>query len=164
MNTHMLCSGLNRGQLLARFVSSLSNHVFFPLTIDNFEANPSYHITSFISISLYISKRWKTVFKMWLQDHCCCSVTKSCLTLCDPVDCSTPGFPVLHYLLESPNSCPLSWWCHLTFSSSVSLFSSCPQSFSASGSFPMSWLFASDGQSIGASIPLPHVKKLAITS
>ena len=31
---------------------------------------------------------------------CCCSVAKSCLTLCDPMDCSTPGFPVLHYLLE----------------------------------------------------------------
>ena len=34
------------------------------------------------------------------------------------------------------NSCPLSWWCHPTISSSVSLFSSCPQSFSASGFFP----------------------------
>ena len=33
-------------------------------------------------------------------DHCCCSVAQSCLTLCDPMDCSTPGFPVLHYLLE----------------------------------------------------------------
>ena len=32
--------------------------------------------------------------------HCCCSVTKSCLTLCDPMGCSTPGFPVLHCLLE----------------------------------------------------------------
>ena len=32
--------------------------------------------------------------------HCCCSVTKSCLTLCDPMDCSTPGSTVLHYLLE----------------------------------------------------------------
>ena len=31
---------------------------------------------------------------------CCCSVAKSCLTLCDPMDCSTPGFPVLHYLPE----------------------------------------------------------------
>ena len=40
------------------------------------------------------------------------------------------------------NSCPLSWWCHPTISSSVTHFSSCPQSFSASGSFPMSWLFA----------------------
>ena len=49
------------------------------------------------------------------------------------------------------NSCPLSLWCHLTISSSVTPFSSCPQSFPASGSFPMSRLFASGGQSIGAS-------------
>ena len=49
------------------------------------------------------------------------------------------------------NSCPLSWWCHPTISSSVALFSSCPQPFTASGSFPMSWLFALGGQSIGAS-------------
>ena len=49
------------------------------------------------------------------------------------------------------NSCPLSQWCHPTISSSVVPFSSCPQSFSASGSFPMRWLFASGGQSIGAS-------------
>ena len=34
------------------------------------------------------------------KDYCYCSVTKSCLTLCDPMDCSTPGFPVLHYPLE----------------------------------------------------------------
>ena len=39
------------------------------------------------------------------------------------------------------NSCPLSWWYHPIISSSVALFSSCPQSFTASGSFPMSWLF-----------------------
>ena len=31
---------------------------------------------------------------------CCCSVAQSCLTLCDPMDCSMPGFPVLHYLPE----------------------------------------------------------------
>ena len=49
------------------------------------------------------------------------------------------------------NSCPLSWWCHPTISSSVTLFSSCPQSFPGSGSFPMSRLLASGGQSIGAS-------------
>ena len=49
------------------------------------------------------------------------------------------------------NSCPLSWWCNLTISSSVVPFSSCLQSFPASGSFPMSQLFASGGQSIGAS-------------
>ena len=49
------------------------------------------------------------------------------------------------------NSCPLSRECHLTISFSVDPFSSCLQSFPTSGSFPMSWLFASGGQSIGAS-------------
>ena len=49
------------------------------------------------------------------------------------------------------NSCPSSWWCHPTISSSVVPFSSCPQSLPASGSFPMSQLFAWDGQSIGVS-------------
>ena len=48
------------------------------------------------------------------------------------------------------NSSPLSWWCHPTISSSVAFFSSCSQSFQASWSFPMSWLFTLGGQSIGA--------------
>ena len=56
---------------------------------------------------------------------------------------STPGV--------YPNSCPLSRWCHPTISSSVIPFSSCSQSFPASGSFQMSQLFASGGQSIGVS-------------
>ena len=42
------------------------------------------------------------------------SFAQSCPTLCDPMDCSMPGFPVPHQL---PNSCPLSWWCHPTISS-----------------------------------------------
>ena len=50
-----------------------------------------------------------------------------------------------------PNPCPLSQWCHPTISSSVVPFSPCPQSFPASGSFPMSQLFTSGGQSIGVS-------------
>ena len=50
-----------------------------------------------------------------------------------------------------PNSCPLSRWCHSTISSSVVPFSSCPQSFPASGSFAMSQLFTSGSQSIGVS-------------
>ena len=147
---------------------------------------------------------------------------QSCLTLCDPIDGSPPGFPIpgilqartlewvaivwllatpwtaayqaslpmgfsrqeywsglplpslfsclvmsnslqLHELqhtrLPSPsrspgicsNSCPWNQWCHLTISSSVIPFSSCSQSLPASGSFPVSLLFASGGQSIGAS-------------
>ena len=50
-----------------------------------------------------------------------------------------------------PNSCPLSWWCHPTISSSVIPFSSCLQSFPASGPFQKSQLFAWGGQSIGVS-------------
>ena len=51
-----------------------------------------------------------------------------------------------------PSSCPLSRWCHPTISCSVTLFSFCLQSFPSSGSFPMSQLFPSGGQSIGASV------------
>ena len=51
----------------------------------------------------------------------------------------------------SSNSCPSSQWCHPTILSSFGPFSSCLQSFPASGSFPTSWLFTSGGQSIGAS-------------
>ena len=82
---------------------------------------------------------------------CCCLAAQSCPTLCDPMDCSTR----LPCLSPSPgvssNSCPLSWSCHPTISSSVVPLSSCLQSFPASGSFPMSRLFASDVQSIGTS-------------
>ena len=49
------------------------------------------------------------------------------------------------------NSCPLSRWCHPTISSFVNPFSPCPQSFPASGSFPVSWLLESSGQRIGVS-------------
>ena len=80
------------------------------------------------------------------------SLGQSCPTLCNPMDCSTPGFPVHHQLGGVySNSCPLSQWCHPTISSSVIPFSSCLQSFPASGSFLMSQFFPSGGQSIGIS-------------
>ena len=53
------------------------------------------------------------------------------------------------------NSCPLSQWCHPTIAASVIPFSSCPQSFPASGSSQMSQLFTSGGQSIGVSASAP---------
>ena len=65
-------------------------------------------------------------------------------------DCSRSGSSCLYYLRVFSNSCPLSWWWYLTISSSATPFF-CLQSFPASGSFTMSWLFASGGQSIGAS-------------
>ena len=78
------------------------------------------------------------------------SVAQSCLTLCDPVGCSMPGFPIHHQLPRAcSNSCPLSQRCRSTISSSVVPF--CLQSFPASQSFLMNWLLASGDQSIGAS-------------
>ena len=62
------------------------------------------------------------------------------------MDCSTPGFPVHHYLLEFAQT-----HVHWIGDATQPHFSSCPQSVPASESFPMSWLFPSGGQSIGAS-------------
>ena len=83
------------------------------------------------------------------------SIAQLCPTLCDPMH--TPC--VLHPRPPCPpptpgvypNSCPLSWWCHPTISSSVVPFFSCPHSFPASGSFQMSQVFTSGGQSIAVS-------------
>ena len=82
----------------------------------------------------------------WLPSVQFSLVAHSCPTLCDPVNWSTPGLPVHHQLSE-----PTQTHIHPTISSSVIPFSFCPQSFPASGSFPMSQLFASGGQSIGVS-------------
>ena len=80
------------------------------------------------------------------------SVAQSCWILCDPhglqhsrppCQLPTPGV--------YPNSCLLSWWCHPTISSSVIPFSSCLQSFPASGYFQINQLFSSGGQNIGVS-------------
>ena len=81
---------------------------------------------------------------------CCCWVTKLCPTLCDTMDCSIPGFPVLHHLPKFAQT-HVHWIVMLIISSSIIPFSSCPQSFPASGSFPMSQFFTSGGQSIVAS-------------
>ena len=71
---------------------------------------------------------------------CCCLGFKPCLTLCNPMDCHTPGLPILHYFPEFAQI-HVHWvnW-HPTVSSSVIPFPYCPQSFPASGSFPMSQL------------------------
>ena len=81
--------------------------------------------------------------------HLFSSVTQSCLTVCNPMNCSTPGLPVHHQLPEFTQTHV--HWCHPAISSSVVPFSSRLQSFPASGSFLMSQFLASDGQSIGIS-------------
>ena len=80
----------------------------------------------------------------------CCSVSKSCLTLCNPMDCNTPGFPVLHCLPEFVPT-HVHWVSDVIHLILRHPLLSYPQSFPESGSFPMSWLFTSGGQSIGAS-------------
>ena len=90
------------------------------------------------------------IWKIFLH----CSVTKSCPIICDPIKCSAM-FPCLS---QSPrvcsSSCPLRHWCQSTISSSVAPFS-CPHSFPPSEYLPMSQLFTSGGQSIGASVSAP---------
>ena len=79
-------------------------------------------------------------------------VPQSCLTLCNPMNYSTLGFPVFHYFLEFAQT--HIHWVSNAIQPSHPLsppFSSCPQPFPASGSFPVSQLFASGGLSIAAS-------------
>ena len=79
------------------------------------------------------------------------SVAQLCLTLCDPVNGSTPGLPVHHQLPESIQTHVHRVGDAIQPSHPCCPFSSCPQSLPASGSFPMSQLFTSGGQSIGVS-------------
>ena len=101
---------------------------------------------SLLSISLPTWGEWT----VWL----CCefvALPLVCLTLqphglqCTRLPCPSvsPGV--------CSNSCPLSQWCRPTISCTGTPFSSCPQSFPAPGSFPVNWLFASRGESIGVS-------------
>ena len=78
------------------------------------------------------------------------SVAQSCPTLSDPMDAAHQASLSITNCQVYSNSCPLSPWCHPTISSSVVPFSSCLQSFPASGSFQMSQ-FLSGGQSSGVS-------------
>ena len=76
-----------------------------------------------------------------LRNSVCWSVTKLCLTLCDPMGYSMRGFSVLHYFLDfaqTHNSYPLSWWCHAIISSSVAPFLLLP-SIS-----PSIWVFSNE--------------------
>ena len=101
-------------------------------------------VQGYINPSSFVTYRCGFNFK-------CCLVTQSCPTLCDPVNAAhqaSLSFTVSQSLLKSS---PSSRRCHPTISSSVLPFSPCLPSFPASGSFPMSRLFTSGGQSIGTS-------------
>ena len=84
----------------------------------------------------------------WGPSCCCLSATQSCLALCDPMDCSTPGFP--HHI---PQFAEVHVHCisDAIQPSHLTLFFCCPQSFPASGTLPMDWLITSNDQNTGAS-------------
>ena len=109
--------------------------------------------------------------KVWIEWS---EVAQSCTTLGDPMDCSLPGscihgifqtrileWVAISFSIRPPwptpspkvcsSSCSLHRWCHPAISSFDGLFSFCPQSFPASGTFPMSCLFATDDQNTEAS-------------
>ena len=69
---------------------------------------------------------------------CCCSVTQSCLTFCDPVECSTPGFPVLHYLLEFAQT-HVHW-----VSDAIQPFILCFPLLLLPSIFPIIWVFSNE--------------------
>ena len=101
---------------------------------------------------VYIKIKKKTHFDITFWISTCCSVTKSCPTLRNPMNCSTPGFPVLHYLPEFART--HIHWVGDAIQPSQPLLLPFPFAFNLSQhqSFPTSWLFASGGQSTGASV------------
>ena len=115
------------------------------LTYMNIWKNDSQCVCAFGLQLIFIHYNEFICFYNGLSCNCCCSVAKLCPTLCDPMVAhqASLSFTVSRSLF---NLMSLSWWCHPTVSSSVTLFSSCPQSFPAAWSCPMSQLCASGGQ------------------
>ena len=91
------CTSLCCPPRLSQFCSQsylLKNHLFYFLGLAE-----TVHLKIFHAVCLLFSKS-SYVKVVYIPEFCCHSVAQSCLTLCDPMDCSTPGFPVLHYLPE----------------------------------------------------------------
>ena len=154
--------------LLKTLASSLTKTLYPLNSISPFSSSltPLWFLFYLLSMNLATSCKWNHIIFVLCLAYCsehnvfkvhpCCSVQFSHSVMSDSLRphelqharpaCSSPT-PGVH-----PNPCLLSWWCHPTISSSVVSFSSCPQSFPASGSFLMSQLFALGGQSIGVSV------------
>ena len=80
---------------------SLHNLIFSFLTF--------YFVLEYSQLTTLWNFRWTVKQSCWVRHTCCgCSVVKSCPTLCDPMNCSMPGFPVLHHLLEFAQT-PVHW-------------------------------------------------------
>ena len=141
------------------YIAFLSLAVSFPHTHTNMYAYMYIYISTYVQTFTYITilivlnyLHVSGIHHDTLLLNQFNSVAQSCPTLCDPMDCSTPGFPVLHQLLELTQTC-VHWVSDAIqpSQSSIVSFSSCLQSFLESWSLPMSWFFASGGQSTGVS-------------
>ena len=118
---------LRKGPRLFSSTFETNEYIFFPIPCSNQSFLFYYDVTVLFSYSVVSDS---------LQPH---GLPHARL----PCPSRTPGACL--------NSRPSSRWCHPTISSSVTSFSSCPQYFPASGSFPVTWLFVSGSRSIGAS-------------
>ena len=133
--------------------SQVSDNVLVP---DSGDSRPACHDCGVLSSPTPTAHAHRCRTRMSLLNHLTVvnqfsSVFQSCPTL-QPHGLQHARLPCTSlYAGACSNSCPLSQWRHPTISSSVVPFSSCPQSFPASESFPMSQLFTSDDQSIGVS-------------
>ena len=138
------CSVLYIAVMSNWFIVSFRLCVMEYLSIDVSDVLKSPTIIIFLWSSPFLSVSISLIFR--------CSVAKSCPSFLRPHGLQHTGLPCPSLLPQvCSNSCSLSWWCHPTISSSIALFS-CPQSFPVSGSFPVSWLFSSGGQNVGASM------------
>ena len=128
----------------------------------NFFYLPKYWHLFWFHFPFSLSSDWLDFQKglnqsIWVQfsskflNCCCCSGAKFCLALCDPIDCSMPDFPVLHYLPEFAQVHALCVGDTIESSHPLSSPSPLPSIFLSMSLFTMSWFWPSDIQSIGAS-------------
>ena len=103
------------------------------------------------SLVSFMNKQYPREAEGFTSSALLCSVPKSCLTLCNPMDCSTSGFSVLRYLPELAQTHVHPVSDAIQPSHPLSPPSPPALNLSQHQSFPMNWLFASGGQSIGAS-------------
>ena len=131
----------------------LSSQLWYSLPLFVFVAKPTWDLASLPKIRLSLEAQRSFLLCYVKATHSLLLFSRSVLSN------SLRPHGLQHTRLARPSpslrvcsrSYPLSQWCHPTISSSITAFSSCFQSFPASGSFSMSWVFTSGGQSIGAS-------------
>ena len=138
LNTHFTCSAHLKHPFF--FISQETRLPFIKGNLKTHILRNNYHVQTLNVFSVFI-----------LFINCCHRIVKSCLTFCDPMDCNIPGFLAFTISGSLLNLISVELVMASTILSLIAPFSSCPQSFSASGSFPMSQFFASGGQSIGVS-------------